>query len=87
MTVYQLFRWAQTGSFLKALDTPLNAIYGLIVSFWATFFVESWKRKQKMIQFFWGCNDTTFSQVDERKVEFRYYNIYNKATDQVEKRK
>lgn len=87
MTAYQLIRLAQTGSFLQALDTPLNAIYGLIVSFWATIFVESWKRKQTMIQFFWGASDSSYSNVDERKVEFRYYSIYNKATDQLEKRK
>jgi len=45
MTLYQAFIFAKTGSLLEALDTPLNGIYGLVVTFWATFFVESWKRK------------------------------------------
>jgi hypothetical protein len=38
-----------------------------------------------MIQFFWGASDSSYSNVDERKVEFRYYSVYNKSTDQVEK--
>lgn len=70
---------------MKALDTVMNPVYGLLVTFWASFFVESWKRKQKMIQFYWGCSDSSFSKVDERTEQFRYYKVYNKKTDRVEK--
>lgn len=71
---------------MRSLDTPWNGIFGLVVTFWATLFVESWKRKQTTIQFLWGCSDSSFSSVDER-FEFRYYNVYNKRTDAIEKTK
>lgn len=43
-----------------ALDTPYNNLFGLFVTFWAVCFVESWKRKQKMIQYLWSCEDKSF---------------------------
>ena len=46
---YQLYTYYETRDFEKALDTPYNGIYGLFVTFWATCFIESWKRKQKII--------------------------------------
>ena len=30
--------------FNNAIDTELNAIFGIFVALWATLFVESWKR-------------------------------------------
>ena len=29
--------------FNNAIDTEMNAIFGILVALWATFFVESWK--------------------------------------------
>lgn len=49
LTIYQAYRWFETGSLMFTLDTPLNAIFGLAVNLWATCFVESWKRKQRML--------------------------------------
>jgi len=85
LTFYQIHRFTQTGSLMAALDTPVNAVFGLAVTFWATFFVESWKRKQTTIQFFWGCSDKSFSKTDERSEYFKYYNTFNFRTNQIEK--
>jgi len=32
-----------------ALDSEVNVFIGLIITLWATLFVESWKRKQRTI--------------------------------------
>jgi hypothetical protein len=44
LTFYQISRYMDSGDFKVALDSELNAIFGLGVAFWATIFVESWKR-------------------------------------------
>lgn len=42
---YQVSRYLETGDFKLALDSEMNAPFGLFVSIWATLFVESWKKK------------------------------------------
>ena len=71
----------------EALDSPMNGVYGLIVALWATLFVISWKRKQKMIQHIWCCQNNAFSKIDERKDEFKYYNTFNDKIGQQEIKK
>ena len=44
-------------SYLRNVDTPINFIYIIFISFWSTFYVESWKRKQAAIQHLWGLNE------------------------------
>ena len=39
------------------IDTPINFFYIVFISFWSTFYVESWKRKQAAIQYLWGLNE------------------------------
>ena len=73
-----------TGLWQEALDSPMNGVYGLSVAIWATLFVISWKRKQKMIQHIWCCQNNAFSKIDERKDEFKYYNTFNDRTGQQE---
>lgn len=87
LTFYQISRYLDSGDFKVALDSELNAIFGLGVAFWATVFVESWKRTQRTIQFLWGCSDNSFSKQDERTDDFKFYEIFNDQTKQVEKRK
>lgn len=62
----------------------MNGVFGIFVAIWATFFVESWKRKQRTIQYIWGCNDKSFSPIDER-TQFKYLQVFNENTDQLEK--
>ena len=87
LTFYQISRYMDSGDFKVALDSELNAIFGLGVAFWATIFVESWKRTQRKIQFLWACSDNSFSKQDERTDDFKYYEIFNDQTYQIEKRK
>jgi hypothetical protein len=76
--------FVQTGELSKSIDTTTNGIFGLIVAIWATLFLESWKQKQRTIQYLWNCSDISYSKADERD-EFKYYEIYNEVTDKVEK--
>ena len=66
---------------MYAFDTPYNAVYGLGVCIWGTIFIESWKRKEAMLQFMWGCSDDSFSPVDERTDDFKFYTVFNIFTD------
>jgi len=68
-----------------ALDSEINVILGLLTTLWATLFVESWKRKQRTIQYIWNCKDISFSRQDEREETFQYYDVYNHRTGNVEK--
>lgn len=47
--IYQVFKFFEHYDLQLAIDTPYNALFGLFVTFWATCFVESWKRKQRYI--------------------------------------
>ena len=87
LAFYQISRFMESGDFKVALDSELNAIFGLGVAFWATVFLESWKRTQKTISFLWGCSDNSFSKQDERTDEFKSYEIFNDQTYRIEKRK
>jgi len=51
------------------VDTTMNAIYCLIMAFWTTIFVESWKRKSNEIAHIWDM-DGFIRKSDERS-DFR----------------
>ena len=72
-------------SFKDAIDTDMNGLFGILLSIWATCFLESWRRKQKIIQYMWNCSDNSFSKQDERKDDFKFYYIFNEKTDSLEK--
>ena len=69
------------------MDTDANGPFGLFLVIWATCFVESWKRKQKTIQYYWNCSSNSFSKQDERTDDFLFYDNYNENTDKIEKEK
>jgi hypothetical protein len=46
MVVIQMVRrYRQTNDFNDAIDTDMNGLFGLVLSLWATCFLESWRRK------------------------------------------
>lgn len=65
----------------------MNGVFGILVSIWAVLFVESWQRKQKTIQYLWGCSDGSFSEQDEREDDFKYFEVFNPSTVKREKQK
>lgn len=71
----------QTKDASQAMDTDVNGIFGLFLVLWATCFVESWKRKQNIIQHYWDCSENSFSSQDERTDDFLFYMDYNENTD------
>jgi len=42
---YQIFRYINYKDLDHALDSEGNPLYGLLITIWATLFIESWKRK------------------------------------------
>jgi hypothetical protein len=84
---YQLHRYKVSGEYKESLDSPLNGIYGIFIAIWATAFVESWQRKQKTIQYIWGCSDSSYSPLDERDNKFKYFYQFNDKTLKKEKMK
>ena len=82
---YQLDRFRKSGDFKESLDSPMNGMFGLLTAIWAILFTESWKRKQKAIQYLWGCSDGSFSAQDEREDDFKFYEIFNPSTVKKEK--
>jgi len=64
LTVYTAKRYYDTRELKQSIDTTANGIFGLLTAIWATFFFESWKRKQRTIQYLWNCKDGSFSQTD-----------------------
>jgi hypothetical protein len=63
----------------------MNGLFGVCLSIWATCFLESWRRKQRYIQYLWNCGDASFSPQDERTDDFKFYFFYNEDTDSLEK--
>jgi len=54
-------RFYITGNFSDAIDTDMNGLFGIVLSLWATCFLESWRRKQRTIQYYWNCGDNSYS--------------------------
>jgi hypothetical protein len=73
------------GKLQYGLDSEVNVLIGLLITLWATVFVESWKRKQRTIQYLWNCKDISFSKQDERDETFKFYEVFNHRTGNVEK--
>ena len=71
--------------FKYALDTPWNAVFGIFCCFWGVLMVESWKKTQKILQHLWDCSDSSFSPIDERNEDFRFYKVFNEMTRQMDK--
>jgi hypothetical protein len=63
-----------------AIDNISNAFFGIFVVIWSSFFVESWKDKQKIIKFFWALDSSVVAQDDERAEDFKYSRVYNDVT-------
>ena len=82
---YQGYKYYHLRDFKECLDSEFNGIFGLFVALWATCFVESWKRQQRTIQFMWNTSDKSYSKVDEREDDFKYYNKFNPVTKKIEK--
>ena len=59
--------YIQSKKFAETIDTPYNAIFGIIISIWATLFVESWKRNEKIILYYWDSKEKNQEKQDSRE--------------------
>ena len=57
------FNESYIDSYFSILDTRMNYLYLLMSAIWFTIYIESWKRKQNTVKFYWAS--------DERKEEIR----------------
>jgi hypothetical protein len=48
VTMYQAYLLNTLG-LEKAIDSSVNGLFGIFICIWSTFFIESWKTKQKII--------------------------------------
>ena len=70
-------------------DGTLNGIFGIFLTIWSSFFIESWKHKEKIIRHHWCIEQGDLQSSDERKEEFVFKNVYddlsfNKVKQRVE---
>ena len=86
LTGFQAYQW-QYHSLDKSVDGTFNGIYGIFLTLWSTAFVESWKRKEKVIKYYWAIDDATIEKSDERKDQFKFSNFYNDVTLDKEKKR
>lgn len=76
VTAYSCTLLAFTGDISKSFDTRVNGIYGLVVPIWGAFFIQSWIRKQRTLEFIWNLTAQSLKK-DERVEEFSFYEYYN----------
>ena len=57
------FNESYIDSYFSILDTRMNYPYLLMSAIWFTIYIESWKRKQNTVKFYWAS--------DERKEEIK----------------
>lgn len=79
-TLYQGFVYYKTSNVLSVIDNEFNGLYGLFLSIWSTMFIQSWKKKQEMIRFYWNISDEMVKKDDERAEDFKFNLVFNEVT-------
>lgn len=68
LTLFNYYRYLDTGNKLEAIDTQYNAVYGILLAIWSSFFVERWRVKEKTMIHLWDLeNQKSLIMSDERK--------------------
>ena len=67
------------------IDNEFNGIYGLFLSIWSTLFIQSWKKKQEMIIFYWNLSEEMVKKDDERTSDFKFNMVFNETTKNIQK--
>jgi hypothetical protein len=79
--IYQIYWFTQTGNMGTALDSSYNGIFGIIVSLWATAFVESWRKKETYLIHAWDLDSVQEVLKNDECKEFKYEMVYNSQTN------
>ena len=83
--IYQIIMVSKNG--VESFDTSLSFFFGIFTAIWSSAFIESWRRKERIIQFFWAINKEMIQRDDERSNEFKYAIVYNDISFDKFKRK
>lgn len=78
LSFWQYYNFGLSHNMQESLDSSWNGAFGLFLTFWASYFVENWKKKENKLIQIWDLN--TISDVslnDERKGQFTYQQEYN----------
>lgn len=81
----QFIIFIKTGDLTEVIDSPYNGIYGIFVSIWSTMFIQSWKKKEKLIRFYWDIKPEDMQKDDERTDDFKFNMVFNELTQQKQK--
>ena len=52
----------------------------MFVSIWSTLFIQSWKKKEKLMKFYWDIKTEDLKKDDERTDDFRFNMVFNELT-------
>jgi len=80
LTIYQGYQYSIHQNITSVIDNEFNGLYGLFLSIWSTMFIQSWKKKQEMIQFYWNISEDMIKKDDERVEDFKYNLVFNEVT-------
>lgn len=84
--IYQMWWFSQTGKMDLALDSVYNGLFGILVSIWATVFVESWKHKQQTLIHLWDLDSIQEILKNDEMKKYKYVNSYCTETHTKQKR-
>ena len=85
ITLYQAYQYYLYKSVPRVIDNEFNGIYGLFLSIWSTLFIQSWKKKQEMIIFYWNLSEEMVKKDDERTSDFKFNMVFNEITKDMQK--
>jgi hypothetical protein len=71
--------------FENSQDGTLNGVFGILMTIWSSAFIESWKRKEKVIRYYWAIEEASISKDDERTEQFKFSHLYNDISFNKEK--
>jgi len=57
--IVAVITWSQ-----RSTESPLVAAFSLFIALWAVLMMEFWKRRQSVLQLFWGMDDVRKEQLD-----------------------
>lgn len=83
--LYQVIMVAKNG--IESFDSSLSFVFGIFTALWSAAFIESWKKTERIIIYYWAVDQKMLKSDDERKNEFNYNVVYNNISFNKQKKK
>ena len=72
---------------IESFDSSLTFIFGIFTALWSAAFIESWKKTERIIIYYWAVDEKMLKEDDEREEEFKYNHVYNNISFRKMKKK